>query len=97
MEIKVNDQEWKGVSSEDQKNINNIMSSYFKGGKITPDAATPPSPGVAKGLIPNPFCKPACDIAEAAAVAACAGLSGPAAAVCVAAAHIAGDACRNGC
>jgi hypothetical protein len=47
--------------------------------------------------IPNPLCKLACNAGEAAAIAACASLSGPAAAACIVAAHTAADYCRSRC
>ena len=47
--------------------------------------------------IPNPICQLGCNAAEAAAVAACAGLSGPAAGICITAAHAAGALCRSRC
>ena len=47
--------------------------------------------------IPNPVCKLGCNAAEAIAIAACGGLSGPAAGVCIVAAHAAADLCRSRC
>jgi len=47
--------------------------------------------------IPNPLCKLACNAGEAAAIAACASLPGPAAAACIVAAHTAADYCRSRC
>jgi hypothetical protein len=43
------------------------------------------------------FCKTGCDIAEAAAVAACALVPTPGNALCVAAAHAGGEFCRSKC
>jgi hypothetical protein len=97
MEIKINEAEWKNLSKDEQSKLTNIVSGYFKEAKLVPDASAPASPNVAQAQLGNPFCEIACGVAEAAAVAACAGLPGPAAAVCIAAAHAAGDACRKNC
>jgi len=112
--IKVNAGQWQSLSTDDRDRVTNIltMTGLLKqGSAITPDATAPqaaviPAGGVVGGAapqlfginIPNPFCKAACDIAQAAAVAACtAGTAGIGLAVCLAAAQVAGDACRNSC
>lgn len=52
-----------------------------------------------KGTAPAGFnwCEVGCDIAEAGAVAACSIYTGPAAPVCIAAAHAGGSFCRSKC
>lgn len=99
MDIKVNDVEWSELAAAERQKIEEIVSGYFKGASIVPDAATPVSDVLPEGLRGgNPFCEAACNVAEAAAVAACAALTNPIAiAACVAAAHAAGDYCRREC
>ena len=101
--IKVNSSDWKGLSNEDQEKITNLLkvTGLMKSGSnITPDetiktaAMDLDTTSVAAAW---PWCTIACNVGEAAAVAACATFSGPAAAVCVAAAHAAGQVCRDNC
>jgi hypothetical protein len=104
MELKVNKSEWDGLSNDERSRISAIISSYFRDTTITPDTSVTKSkeaidkPRVQAFNFTNPFCTAACGIAEAAAVAACSVLSGGTAiAICVAAAHVAGDLCRSRC
>lgn len=100
MELKVNAAEWNGLSPDERARIESIIGGFFKGATITLDPAAPRSAQPAGAHVAgwNPFCKAACDIAEGAAIAACASLVNPIAiAACIAAAHAAGDACRNSC
>ena len=104
MDVKVNDSDWSSMSTDEQNNLKNVVSAYFKDAQIVPDPSVPSSSSksavpLSGGLnISNPFCKGACDIAEAAAIAACAAVGGPiAVAACIAAAKVAGDACRDAC
>ena len=104
MNIKLNADQWNGLSDQDKKRMTQIISGHFKGSTIAPDANVAPVNVPVQpqgGLIPgfkNPFCTAACDIGQAAAVAACSALSGGVAiAICVAAAQAAGDACRDSC
>ena len=100
MKVKVNDAQWKGLTESQRKTIDQIVGGNFKGAAISPDAGTPEAGQAAvEGFLglPNPFCRAACDVAEALAISACASLPPPANAVCIAAAHAAGDACRGGC
>src|SRR5574343_114851 len=103
MEIKVNETQWQGLSKSEQENITRIVTGHFKQASISPSVNTPPveiREVTTEGFLnlPNPFCKAACDIAQAAAVAACSTVGGPiAVAACIAAAQVAGDACRNSC
>ena len=95
MDIKVNDQEWNDISKDEQQRITDIITGYFKDARIVPDAATLKTAVAPQG---NPFCKIGCDAAEAAAATACTNLTNPiAVAACIAAAHAAGDECRNRC
>jgi len=106
MEIKVNDVQWNGFSQPEKDNITKIIAGHFMGASIVPDSATPAivagkMPTASFLGLPNPVCKALCDIAQAAASAACSAtgaVGGPiAVAACVAAAQVGGDACRNGC
>ena len=97
MNIKVNDTEWKALQTEEQKNIEEITKEFFKGAVIVPDSTGVSAGSQPQGLLSNPWCKPACSVVEAAAIVACAALSGPAAAVCIIIAKAAGDACRDDC
>ena len=98
MDIKVNDTEWTGLGSDEQKQVEDLVSGFFKDAKIVPDAATP-ARGLTTSAVPlsNPWCTAGCNIAQAAAIAAAALLGPIAAAVAVAAAMAAGDACRSRC
>lgn len=53
-----------------------------------------PAPSLTAGFS---FCKIGCDIAEAAAVAACALIPPPGSVICIAAAHAGGEFCRSKC
>jgi L-alanine-DL-glutamate epimerase-like enolase superfamily enzyme len=103
MEIKVNDVQWQGFSQEERDNITQIVTGHFKGASIVPHSETPAidlGQMTTAGFLglSNPFCKAACDIAQAAAVAACSTVGGPiAVAACIAVAQAAGDACRSKC
>jgi hypothetical protein len=100
MDIKVNDAEWAALGNDEQQRIEDIVKAFFKDAAIVPDAATPASGVQPQAIAPlaNPLCKAACDIAQAAATAACASLVNPIAiAACVAAASAAGDECRRRC
>ena len=99
--IKVNANAWNGLAPDDQQRVKNILSAtgLSKGLDITPDQGTPQ--GALVGGEPEflgiNFCKIGCDLAEGAAVAACATLPPPANVACVAAAHAAADLCRSKC
>lgn len=103
MEVNVNQNEWNSLSSEDKQKIQSIISSHFPEVKIFGSESSPRSEQSVAALtytfnFSNPFCTAACGVAEAAAVAACSALSGGVAiAVCVAAAHEAGNYCRSRC
>jgi hypothetical protein len=103
MEVKVNDGEWNGLNEEDKIKIQAIIQAYFHGTTVVSHKNLPPSADAIQTRIPsfnfkNPICNAACGVSEAAAVAACSALSGGVAiAVCVAAAHAAGDYCRSRC
>jgi hypothetical protein len=102
MEVKLNKAEWDGVSAEDRKKIEQIIASHFQGVSLVGDSGTAKAEALLGQKLhafsfKNPFCPAACGVAEAAAVAACSALSGPAIPICVAAAHAAGDYCRSRC
>jgi hypothetical protein len=102
MDVKLNKAEWDGVSPEDRKKIQQIIASHFQGATIVGDTAVAKSETLIGQKahafsFRNPLCSAACGVAEAAAVAACSALSGPAIGICVAAAHAAGDYCRSRC
>ena len=106
MDIKVNEAEWKGLSDADRATIESIIKTYFPAEAIKPESSADEAHDMinkgarknAQALLSNPFCTAGCGIAEAVAVAACSALSGGVAiALCVAAAHVAGDLCRSRC
>ena len=103
-DLTVNAADWSALSSGDQEKVQSILTAtglLKSGSNITPDANAAAVAGVAgAGIEPAAlinFCKIGCDLAQAAATAACAALSGPAAAVCIAAATAGGDFCRSKC
>lgn len=71
-------------------------SAYLQASATSHKAATP-SGATASAEAGFNFCKIGCDIAEAAAVAACALVPTPGNAICVAAAHAGGEFCRSKC
>ncbi len=101
MDIKVNAQDWAGLTSEQQKRVTDILkgAGLLVDGDISPDAT------LERVVVPqNIFddikkgvCTAACTAAEGVAAGACSGLAPAAFALCVAAAHVGGDACRNAC
>jgi hypothetical protein len=101
MDIKVNADEWKGLSKEDRDKIQSIIAANFRDAKITGDSGAKAAmdalaqPRITAFNFRNPFGSAACDIAEAAAVAACAALPAPLIPICIAAAHAAGNLCRK--
>jgi hypothetical protein len=103
MEIKVNADEWKGLSKEDRDKVQDIIGAHFKDAKVSGSSAVQiatqflAQPRVFGFNFGKPFCTAACGVAEAAAVTACAALSGPAVPICIAAAHAAGNLCRSKC
>ena len=100
--INVNAAEWNSLTGEQQNQIMGILRRtdlLKEGDRIIADANSPRVGMLAEGAVqPAGFwCKLACNAAEAAAVAACGLLSGPAAGICIAAAHTAGELCRSKC
>lgn len=95
-DIKINSEAWSSINSDDQQKIEAILRNsnlLHEGSKIVASSAE-----VESAEQPESFwCELACNAAEAAAVAACAGLSGPAMGVCIAAAHAGGALCRSKC
>jgi len=92
----------KGVSDSDQRRIEEILKNT---GLLDAQDHVVAQTGDSDELefrirfprIPRPLCKLGCNAAEAAAIAACAALSGPAAAACIIAAHAGADLCRRKC
>ena len=100
--IKINQAEWNALNAEQQTQIVGILRRtglLTEKDNVVPDGTTPKAGILAEGVVqPEGFwCKLGCNAAEAAAVAACGLLSGPAAAVCIAAAHAGGEFCRSKC
>lgn len=102
--IKVNSADWEMLSNADKVKLTGILkkSGLLRDATIVPDASVKSvlKTGAATDSLAaqdSIFCKLGCDVAEAAAVAACASFTGPAAAVCVAAAHAGGEFCRSKC
>jgi hypothetical protein len=101
-DLRIHQDALRGVSDSDQRRIEDILKNT---GLLAPQDRLVSHAGAADALdfsikfpkIPNPLCKLGCNAAEAAAVAACAALSGPAAAACIVAAHTAADYCRSRC
>ena len=103
-DIKVNAQQWGALSSEDQKRVSAILShtGLLKAGtKIVSDPGTAAiQVAAAAGMrTQSIFCEIACDVAEAAAHAACfaIALAPPALILCEAAATAGGQLCRDQC
>jgi hypothetical protein len=97
LELKVNAEEWAGLSKDEQSKIEEIVNGFFPGAQIVPDP-TAAKTEMAEFRISNPLCKVACEVAQKAAQAACLGLGNPiAVAACMALAQAAGDECRRRC
>ena len=97
--IKVPKNAWENLSRDDHEKIKNIMimNGLAKpADRLQPDdsiASISEDPAQVSGFI----CDALCDAAEAAAIAACSLLSGPAIPVCIIAAHEAGRICHDQC
>jgi hypothetical protein len=101
-EIRVAGNVWGNLSEDERARITRIVGSagLMRGGvEIVPDPSVQqPEAGAEQGEeLFGWLCRAGCGIAETAAVAACAALSGPAIAICVAVAHAGGTLCRNRC
>lgn len=94
-DVNVHDAQWKSLNQQDQERVTNILTAtgLLKKGDSIKGAAGLTAPVIAGNI----FCTIACDAGQAAASAACAALTGPAVAVCLAAAQAAGDYCRSRC
>ena len=103
MEIAVNKTEWDNLDEDTRGKIQQIIGANFKDVEIAGVADRESSATLLQNRslsfdLGKPFCNAACGVAEAAAVAACSAISGGiGVAVCVAAAHAAGDLCRSRC
>ena len=97
LDVKVKDAEWAAFGKDEQTRIEGIITGFFKGSRIVPDKGTARSVAQPQALS-NPLCTAACNIAQAAASAACVALGNPIAiAACIAATQAAGDLCRSKC
>jgi hypothetical protein len=104
MDVKVNKAQWDGLPADERTKIQSIIGSHFKDTNIVGDHNVKSAEDTLSEFtlrpfnFTNPLCTAGCGIAEAGAVAACSALSGGVlVAVCVAAAHAAGDVCRSRC
>ncbi|OOQ91907.1 hypothetical protein [Bacillus cereus] len=92
--ININKALWAQVHEDDKKLIEELLrnsKSLKDNDTITPvDVTTQPEPE-------NFLCKAACEAAFVAGTAACAGLSGPAFAACMAVAAVARNSCLEDC
>jgi hypothetical protein len=96
MQVKVNRQEWEKLGVKERALIGDVVGGYFKGAEIVPEAGVPESAGLGSSV--GSFCEAACNLAQAAAEAACQSIEDPLGkAVCLAAAKSAGDLCRSKC
>ena len=100
--LSVNAVEWNSISAEDQTRITTILKTSGLLGQTDKIEGHPEAPTIAmlssSTMKPQSiFCKIGCDLAEAGAVAACSVFSGPALAICIAAAHAGGELCRSKC
>lgn len=102
-DIRVNGEQWKSLSEQQQAQITKIMKDT---GLLQEDEFIEPDSGVSPVNVsafpfPSPgkkVCQIACDVAQTAAIAACSTVSGSVAtAICIVAAQIAGDECRDRC
>ncbi len=91
-------QNFGNLSADDQKRIANILQAtgLAKHSPDLPDSDFKLAADAGTAGFIN-FCKIGCDLAQAAATAACAALPPPLNAVCIAVAAAAGDACRSEC
>ncbi|HEY4302857.1 MAG TPA: hypothetical protein VGM82_00210 [Gemmatimonadaceae bacterium] len=98
--LKVNAQQWNSLSDDERTTIKSILADtgLAAHGDITPDASATLDSVDGPESTESIFCTIACNVAEAAAVAACtAATGGVALTICLAAAHAAGDLCRSKC
>ena len=104
--IPVHQASWQGLSQDDKTRITEIMKNAGLIDQGDNLVAHPNPAEAAQQMaefkfswpqIPNSICKLGCNAAEAAAVAACASLTGPLAGICSSVAHAAGDFCRSRC
>jgi hypothetical protein len=99
MDIKMNNEQWADLPGDGQRQVEEIVRGFFKGARIVPEAEAPRSEaqqyphGDERG-----FCEIGCNVAEAAAKAACNAIGNPTLRqACIAAATAAGQLCRDQC
>src|SRR5262245_24592861 len=96
MQVRVNKEEWEKLGGKERALIEQVVGGYFKGAEINPGVDVPASAGLGGSV--GSFCEAACNMAQAAAEAACQSIQDPLGkAVCIAAAKSAGDLCRSKC
>ena len=101
-DIKINSHDWNKLSKEDQNKIIKIIREtglIENNETIVPDVDGRSTTGITlkSNPIKKKLCKIACSTGEAVAIAACGELSGPLIPVCIVAAQVAADECRDAC
>jgi hypothetical protein len=97
MNINLDLEQWEQIPAGEQENVQRILSKHFSKAEIVPQQQGLSFP-IPVPDFPNPLCELACNATEAAVIAACSTVGGPlAVAACIAAARVAGDACRREC
>lgn len=91
MALKINPEDWNLLSVEDQEKTKEVISSFFKGQSIELDPSAPQLSKAGEELSFS-WCKTACQVAQAAAIVACAGEP-----ICTTLAIAAGEACKDAC
>jgi hypothetical protein len=92
--------QWDALSADDKRKVTDLLSAtgVLKPGTNLVADAQDANLSIGDFNPIKEICKAACSAAEGAAVAACASAGAPpVVAICIVAAHAAGEACRNGC
>ncbi|WP_336486665.1 hypothetical protein [Methylobacterium nigriterrae] len=100
MQIKVNANDWNGISDADREAIKEILSKSFKNDpQIVTDPQVQSVTQAAGGAVEvASICTTLCNVAQSAAEALCNKIGNPTAKqVCIVAAQTAGDVCRSKC
>jgi hypothetical protein len=98
MQIKVNADDWNGISEEDRKAIQEILSKTFKSDpQVVTDPQAPAAAQSGEADLGG-ICNSLCNMAQSAAEALCGKIGNEAAKqICLVAAQTAGDLCRSKC
>jgi hypothetical protein len=91
MTLKINPEDWNRLSIEDQTKTEEVISSFFKGQSIELDPSAPQL-SLTDAELSFSWCRTACQVAQAAAIVACAGEP-----ICTTLAIAAGEACKDAC